>query len=114
MYLLQGVLLSVPETMPTLDSMKKLWVHEVLRVFGDRLVEQSDMNWLIQQIRSTLTDKMEINLDTMFIELKSDKITPVRTKIISYFKCMLAKTSLFNGILEKVPLSLTLVHLCIR
>ena len=73
--------MSVPETMPTLESMKKLWVHEVLRVFGDRLVEQSDINWLIEQIRTTLKEKMEIDLDKLLADLKSNKETPV-SKII--------------------------------
>ncbi|KAJ8668953.1 hypothetical protein QAD02_000212 [Eretmocerus hayati] len=74
---IQGVLLSVPETMPTLDSMKKLWVHEILRVFGDRLVEQSDIDWLVEQIRETLSEKMETNLDALFDELRTDKSKPV-------------------------------------
>lgn len=67
--------------MPTLESMKKLWVHEVLRVFGDRLVEQSDIDWLIQQIRTTLIEKMEIDLDEMFAELKNEKSTLVNAYI---------------------------------
>lgn len=67
--------------MPTLDSMKKLWVHEILRVFGDRLVEQSDIDWLIQQLRETLASKMEANMDELFEELKADKTTPVSRKL---------------------------------
>ena len=64
--------MSVPETMPSLDNMKRLWVHEVLRVFGDRLVEQPDINWLIGQIRSSLKEAMEVDMNELFIDLKGD------------------------------------------
>jgi dynein heavy chain len=66
--------------MPTLDSMKKLWIHEVLRVFGDRLVELNDMNWLVRELRASLIDKMETDLDELFDNLKTDKDIPVRVE----------------------------------
>ncbi|KYN09877.1 Dynein heavy chain 7, axonemal [Trachymyrmex cornetzi] len=62
---IQGVLLSVPETMPALSNMKRLWVHEILRVFGDRSVDETDINWLIQQINVTLKKHMEITINEL-------------------------------------------------
>ncbi|XP_024941329.1 dynein heavy chain 7, axonemal [Cephus cinctus] len=73
---IQGVLLSVPETMPNLVSMKRLWVHEVLRVFGDRLVDDSDITWLIQQLHVTVKEFMELNMDDMFRDLTDNSESP--------------------------------------
>ncbi|XP_017763577.1 PREDICTED: dynein heavy chain 7, axonemal-like [Eufriesea mexicana] len=63
---IQGVLLSVPETMPTLTNMRRLWVHEVLRVFGDRLIDQDDISWLVKQIRVTLSSRMNVLMEELF------------------------------------------------
>jgi hypothetical protein len=49
-----GVLLSVPETMIDLNSMKRLWVHEVLRVYHDRLVWREDRSLFIKQVKGKL------------------------------------------------------------
>ncbi|XP_063983101.1 dynein axonemal heavy chain 7-like [Diachasmimorpha longicaudata] len=65
----QGVLLSVPESMPTLANMKRLWVHEILRVFGDRLVDETDTQWLIKQLRTTVETRMDANFDGLFEDL---------------------------------------------
>ncbi|XP_050489817.1 dynein axonemal heavy chain 7-like isoform X1 [Bombus huntii] len=66
---IQGVLLSVPETMPSLTSMRRLWVHEVLRVFGDRLIDQEDISWLVKQIRVTLNGRMNVLMEELFKDL---------------------------------------------
>lgn len=63
------MLLSVPETTPTISRMRRLWVHEVLRVFGDRLIDQTDISWLVKEIRVTLTNRMFIDIDDLFEDL---------------------------------------------
>ena len=61
--------MSVPETMPALSNMKRMWVHEILRVFGDRLVDEDDINWLIHQTGVTLKERMEISMEELFEDL---------------------------------------------
>lgn len=59
--------------MPALSNMKRLWVHEILRVFGDRSVDEIDINWLIRQISVTLTKRMEVSLEELFEDLLPEK-----------------------------------------
>ena len=49
--------------------MRRLWVHEVLRVFGDRLVDQEDISWLVKQIRLTLNSRMNVLMEELFEDL---------------------------------------------
>lgn len=65
------MLLSVPEAIEDLAAMKRLWVHEVLRVFGDRIVDQQDRNWLLGVLNETCDSKLGSDLDRMFRHLKS-------------------------------------------
>ena len=65
----QGVLLSVPETMEDLRSMKKLWVHEILRVFYDRLVDGEDRKWLLDRISTSCTKHLNEDFNQLMGEL---------------------------------------------
>jgi dynein heavy chain len=72
LYIIQGVLLSVPEAIEDLISMKRLWVHEVLRVYYDRLVDDSDICWLFDQLHVVIEERLEENMDEMFMHLRTD------------------------------------------
>ncbi|XP_075991785.1 dynein heavy chain at 36C [Anticarsia gemmatalis] len=72
-----GVLLSVPEVTPDLQSMKRLWVHECLRVFSDRLVEDQDRRWLVQCLREATAHNLNDDFDKMLgrlLEGPKDKL----------------------------------------
>jgi hypothetical protein len=62
----------VPEAMEDMISMKRLWVHEVLRVYCDRLVDTSDHNWLFEQLCMVAEERLEEDMDEMFSHLRTD------------------------------------------
>lgn len=40
-----------------------------MRVYGDRLVDDSDTAWLVESIRRVLFHRMEENLNKLFVDL---------------------------------------------
>ncbi|XP_076648121.1 dynein heavy chain at 36C [Halictus rubicundus] len=85
---IQGVLLSTPETITEPVGMKKLWVHEVLRVYGDRLVDDTDVKWLVEQIRVTVTAHLDDDLNHMFQNLLGDEeVVVTETELRNLIYC---------------------------
>jgi dynein heavy chain len=60
-----GICMSEKEKVQNVDLMSKLWIHEVLRVFGDRLINDDDKFFLITNIRKTYTRFFGLNIDTV-------------------------------------------------
>lgn len=56
----------MPEAIEDLAAMKRLWVHEVLRVFVDRMQEKSDRDWVLKVVRDTCSEKLRNDMDLMF------------------------------------------------
>ena len=69
----QGVLLSVPEVCTEVEMMKRLWVHEVLRVYYDRLVDDKDRDWLIQLVKDVTKNLLKEDFYTLFQHLDDGK-----------------------------------------
>ena len=52
--------------------MMRLWTHEVLRVYYDRLVEDTDRSWLINCIRDTMKNSFGKDFDELFKTLDAN------------------------------------------
>lgn len=50
----------------------KLWVHEVLRVMYDRLITETDKNWLFTKLKDIVKDRFREKFDQLFANLDSD------------------------------------------
>ncbi|KXJ28065.1 dynein heavy chain 7, axonemal [Exaiptasia diaphana] len=69
---IQGTLLSSPESIVEHNQLKRLWAHEVFRVFYDRLVDDDDRSWLYSTTRELCKSHMGIEFDTLFARLDSN------------------------------------------
>ncbi|KAF7282405.1 hypothetical protein GWI33_002719 [Rhynchophorus ferrugineus] len=64
--LIQGCAMLKKESAETKKTFSKIWVHEVLRVFYDRLIEQKDKDWVYDKLRSCVKDNFRDLFDQVF------------------------------------------------
>ena len=59
--------------------MTRLWVHEVMRVFYDRLIDDKDRQWLFSSVSANIKDQFKDTIDVVFEHLanggKGGKLT---------------------------------------
>lgn len=68
---IQGVLLSTPENMDGM-TIRRLWVHEVFRVYYDRLVDSADRKWFFTFVKQCVQSQLETNFENLFLHLMRD------------------------------------------
>ncbi|GLC60993.1 hypothetical protein PLESTB_001703700 [Pleodorina starrii] len=72
---MQGFLLLPPQLLgeqpaAAKDKYLRLWAHEILRVFYDRLVDDKDRSWFLSYLRSVMKDKLAADFDQLFVHLR--------------------------------------------
>ncbi|XP_039627270.1 dynein heavy chain 12, axonemal [Polypterus senegalus] len=67
---IQGCLLIKKESVENKRVMIRLFVHEVLRVFYDRLIDDTDRAWLYQLMKDMVKEHFKENFDSVFEHLK--------------------------------------------
>ncbi|XP_029012096.1 dynein axonemal heavy chain 12 [Betta splendens] len=67
---IQGCLLLKKESLENKHTMTRLFVHEVFRVYYDRLVDDKDRAWLYQLMKNIVKDHFKESFDQMFDHLK--------------------------------------------
>ncbi|XP_046897139.1 dynein axonemal heavy chain 12 [Hypomesus transpacificus] len=71
----QGCLLLKKESLENKRTMIRLFVHEVFRVFYDRLVDNKDRAWLYKLMNDIVREHFKENFELVFEHLKQDKKT---------------------------------------
>ncbi len=69
----QGIMRSNKEFYDSTDAMCKLWIHEISRVFGDRLIDKTDRDYL----KKLIDDKLASHFQTSLTNLNISKRMPV-------------------------------------
>lgn len=71
---------SVPSTVSDVVSMKRLWLHEILRVYYDRLVDDSDRSWFFDTLCFVCKEHLHEDINEMFVYLSTDDNKTVKQK----------------------------------
>ncbi|XP_018571400.1 dynein heavy chain 12, axonemal [Anoplophora glabripennis] len=67
--LIQGCAMLRKESAEQKKTFAKIWVHEVMRVFYDRLIEKKDKEWLYSKLRTSVKDQFRENFEVCFENL---------------------------------------------
>lgn len=67
--------------------MRRLWVHEVFRVYGDRLVDDSDRIWLFNALSKVIKDEMKVEPNELFQRFKEPQDELIESDLRKLMYC---------------------------
>lgn len=74
-----GICLIGKQEMQTSEVAIRLWAHEASRVFGDRLINDTDKLWMLNIIKECVRAPFGASFDTIFAHLDTNKDGKVET-----------------------------------
>lgn len=77
----------MPETIHDVPALKRLWVHEVLRVYYDRLIDDQDRHWLYEYLQEVTKSKLNENFHKLLGRLANDKGKVTEHELRSFMYC---------------------------
>ncbi|CAG2231464.1 DNAH [Mytilus edulis] len=113
----QGVLLLKPEVVPEGNEgghkIIRLWVHEVYRVFYDRLINESDRELFFQMVKSCVETNCKEKYSNLFSHLvkeKGDQVTDddLRSLIFGDYLSKTKDEKLYDEIMDLKELTETI------
>ncbi|KAL3319619.1 hypothetical protein Ciccas_001702 [Cichlidogyrus casuarinus] len=69
-----GICLISKENVESKQTFSRLWTHEVMRVFYDRLTDDADRKWLFDTIKNLLIKTFKENFDGIFQHLANPEL----------------------------------------
>lgn len=65
-------MLSRPQSIPEPAGLKRLWLHEIHRVYYDRLIDDTDRSWFFETAKSILESKLGEDINTLCSNLADE------------------------------------------
>jgi len=69
----QGIVMIKPDDCPDMESCARLWVHENLRVFHDRLTDDDDRNWFRDFMKDMVVKHFKGDFEKIFKDTEKDR-----------------------------------------
>ncbi|XP_055336177.1 dynein axonemal heavy chain 7-like isoform X2 [Paramacrobiotus metropolitanus] len=88
---IQGICLSDTQNFTEPKMVKRLWIHEVFRVYYDRLVDDNDRRWFFAATKRTVENSFRDNIDNVLARPDKEKAVIEEGDLRKLIFCHFAK-----------------------